>query len=239
MPSPWLTRPLEHSADLVVHSLTKYMGGHGTSIGGIIVDGGRFPWTEHKPRFRRLNEPEVSYHGVNHTEALGPAAYIGRARTVPLRDMGAATSQFNIFLILQGLETLGGAHGPPLRERDRDCPSSAAASQGRVGQLRGAAGPFEPRPDTTLLWRGAAHLRRQGRSRGRARFQDALKLITPLVNIGDARSLACHPASTTHRQLSPDELRRAGVSEDMVRLSIGVKRIDYNVDDLEQALLTV
>lgn len=107
MPLPWLTRPLEHSADLVVHSLTKYMGGHGTSIGGIIVDGGRFPWTEHKPRFRRLNEPEVSYHGVNHTEALGPAAYIGRARTVPLRDMGAATSQFNIFLILQGLETLG------------------------------------------------------------------------------------------------------------------------------------
>lgn len=242
VPSPWLTRPIEHGADIVVHSLTKYMGGHGTSIGGIIVDGGRFPWAEHKARFRRLNEPEVSYHGVIYTEALGPAAYIGRARTVPLRNMGAAISPFNSFLILQGLETLG------LR-MDRHCENATAVarylqSHPKVAWVNYAGLPEHSSHGLIQRYFGgkASGLLTFGVKGGReagARFQDALKLVTRLVNIGDAKSLACHPASTTHRQLSPDELKRAGVSEDMVRLSIGIEHIDDIVDDLEQALQTV
>ncbi|AOF82900.1 O-acetylhomoserine aminocarboxypropyltransferase/cysteine synthase family protein [Methyloversatilis sp. RAC08] len=242
VPSPWLTRPIEHGADIVVHSLTKYMGGHGTSIGGIIVDGGRFPWTEHKARFRRLNEPEVSYHGVIYTEALGPAAYIGRARTVPLRNMGAAISPFNSFLILQGLETLG------LR-MERHCENATAVARHlqahpKVEWVNYAGLPEHPSHGLVQRYFGgkASGLLTFGVKGGReagARFQDALKLITRLVNIGDAKSLACHPASTTHRQLSPDELKRAGVSEDMVRLSIGIEHIDDIVEDLEQALQTV
>ncbi|MBT9516566.1 MAG: aminotransferase class I/II-fold pyridoxal phosphate-dependent enzyme [Methyloversatilis discipulorum] len=242
VPSPYLTRPIEHGADIVVHSLTKYMGGHGTSIGGIIVDGGRFPWAEHKTRFRRLNEPEVSYHGVIYTEALGPAAYIGRARTVPLRNMGAAISPFNSFLIMQGLETLA------LR-MDRHCENATAvarhlSSHPKVEWVNYAGLPDHPSHGLVQRYFGgkASGLLTFGVKGGReagARFQDALKLITRLVNIGDAKSLACHPASTTHRQLSPDELKRAGVSEDMVRLSIGIEHIDDIIDDLDQALQAV
>ncbi|WP_430435647.1 O-acetylhomoserine aminocarboxypropyltransferase/cysteine synthase family protein [Methyloversatilis sp.] len=242
VPSPYLTRPIEHGADIVVHSLTKYMGGHGTSIGGIIVDGGRFPWAEHKVRFRRLNEPEVSYHGVIYTEALGPAAYIGRARTVPLRNMGAAISPFNSFLIMQGLETLA------LR-MDRHCENATAVarhlqSHPKVEWVNYAGLPDHPSHGLVQRYFGgkASGLLTFGVKGGRdagARFQDALKLITRLVNIGDAKSLACHPASTTHRQLSPDELKRAGVSEDMVRLSIGIEHIDDIVEDLDQALQAV
>ncbi len=242
VPSPYLTRPIEHGADIVVHSLTKYMGGHGTSIGGIIVDGGRFPWAEHKTRFRRLNEPEVSYHGVIYTEALGPAAYIGRARTVPLRNMGAAISPFNSFLIMQGLETLA------LR-MDRHCENATAvarhlSSHPKVEWVNYAGLPDHPSHGLVQRYFGgkASGLLTFGVKGGRdagARFQDALKLITRLVNIGDAKSLACHPASTTHRQLSPDELKRAGVSEDMVRLSIGIEHIDDIVEDLDQALQAV
>ena len=242
VPSPYLTRPIEHGADIVVHSLTKYMGGHGTSIGGIIVDGGRFPWAEHKTRFRRLNEPEVSYHGVIYTEALGPAAYIGRARTVPLRNMGAAISPFNSFLIMQGLETLG------LR-MDRHCENATAvarhlSSHPKVEWVNYAGLPDHPSHGLVQRYFGgkASGLLTFGVKGGReagARFQDALKLITRLVNIGDAKSLACHPASTTHRQLSPDELKRAGVSEDMVRLSIGIEHIDDIIEDLDQALQAV
>lgn len=242
VPSPYLTRPIEHGADIVVHSLTKYMGGHGTSIGGIIVDGGRFPWAEHKTRFRRLNEPEVSYHGVIYTEALGPAAYIGRARTVPLRNMGAAISPFNSFLIMQGLETLA------LR-MDRHCDNATAvarhlSSHPKVEWVNYAGLPDHPSHGLVQRYFGgkASGLLTFGVKGGRdagARFQDALKLITRLVNIGDAKSLACHPASTTHRQLSPDELKRAGVSEDMVRLSIGIEHIDDIVEDLDQALQAV
>ncbi|MFH1813844.1 MAG: aminotransferase class I/II-fold pyridoxal phosphate-dependent enzyme [Pseudomonadota bacterium] len=242
VPSPWLTRPIEHGADIVVHSLTKYMGGHGTSLGGIIVDGGRFPWTEHKARFRRLNEPEVSYHGVIYTEALGPAAYIGRARTVPLRNMGAAISPFNSFLILQGLETLG------LR-MDRHCENATAVARYLQSHPKVEWVNYAGLPDHSshgLIQRyfggkasGLLTFGVKGGIEAGARFQDALKLITRLVNIGDAKSLACHPASTTHRQLSQDELKRAGVSEDMVRLSIGIEHIDDIVDDLEQALQTV
>lgn len=242
VPSPYLTRPFEHGADIVVHSLTKYMGGHGTSIGGIIVNGGRFPWAEHKTRFRRLNEPEVSYHGVVYTEALGPAAYIGRARTVPLRNMGAAISPFNSFLILQGLETLA------LR-MDRHCENALAVARHlgahpKVEWVNYAGLPDHPSHGLVQRYFGgkASGLLTFGVKGGRdagARFQDALKLITRLVNIGDAKSLACHPASTTHRQFSPDELKRAGVSEDMVRLSIGIEHIDDILADLDQALQAV
>jgi len=242
VPSPYLTRPFEHGADIVVHSLTKYMGGHGTSIGGIIVDSGKFPWAEHKTRFKRLNEPEVSYHGVVYTEALGAAAFIGRARTVPLRNMGACISPFNAFLILQGLETLG------LR-MDRHCENALKVAEFLQKHPKAAwvnyAGlpdhPSKPLVDKYFGGKASGLLTfgvKGGIDAG-ARFQDALKLITRLVNIGDAKSLACHPASTTHRQLSPEELKKAGVSEDMVRLSIGIEHIDDLLEDLDQALAAV
>ncbi|WP_028451433.1 O-acetylhomoserine aminocarboxypropyltransferase/cysteine synthase family protein [Chitinilyticum aquatile] len=239
VPTPYLTRPIEHGADIVVHSLTKYIGGHGTSIGGIIVDSGKFPWAEHKARFKRLNEPEVSYHGVVYTEALGPAAFIGRARTVPLRNMGACISPFNAFLILQGLETLA------LR-MDRHVENALKVAEflkthPKVNWVNYAGLPDHPsRPLVDKYFGGkASGLLTFGVQGGRdagARFQDALQLVTRLVNIGDAKSLATHPASTTHRQLSPEELKKAGVSEDMVRLSIGIEHIDDILADLAQAL---
>ncbi|MGL6041016.1 MAG: O-acetylhomoserine aminocarboxypropyltransferase/cysteine synthase family protein [Deefgea sp.] len=242
VPTPYLCRPIEHGADIVVHSLTKYMGGHGTSIGGIIVDSGKFPWAEHKARFRRLNEPEVSYHGVVYTEALGEAAFIGRARTVPLRNMGACISPFNSFLILQGLETLA------LR-MDRHVENALKVADFLKGHAKvawvnyaGQAGHPSKALVDQYFGGKASGLLTFGVSGGReggARFQDALQLITRLVNIGDAKSLACHPASTTHRQLSPEELKKAGVSEDMVRLSIGIEHIDDILADLEQALAQV
>jgi len=239
VPTPYLVRPFEHGADIVIHSLTKYMGGHGNSIGGAIVDSGKFPWAEHKQRFRRLNEPDVSYHGVVYTEALGAAAFIGRARVVLLRNTGAAISPFNAFLILQGIETL------PLR-MDRICENSLKIAQylkghKKVAWVKYAGLPeHEDRPlvDKYMGGRASGILTfgvRGGREAG-ARFQDALRLFTRLVNIGDAKSLACHPASTTHRQLSPEELAKAGVTEDMVRLSIGIEHIDDLIADLEQAL---
>jgi O-acetylhomoserine (thiol)-lyase len=237
--SPYLCRPFEHGADIVVHALTKYLGGHGNSIGGIIVDSGNFPWTEHKDKFKRLNEPDVSYHGVIYTEALGAAAYIGRARVVPLRNMGAAISPFNAFLILQGIETLA------LR-MDRICDNALTVARylqghGKVAWVNYAGlpeHPDKPLADKYMGGRASGILTfgvKGGRAAG-ARFQDALKLITRLVNIGDCKSLACHPASTTHRQLSPEELDKAGVSEDMVRLSIGIEHIDDILADLDQAL---
>ncbi len=239
VPSPYLCRPFEHGADIVVHSLTKYLGGHGNSIGGIIVDSGKFPWAEHKNRFRRLNEPDISYHGVVYTEALGAAAYIGRARVVPLRNTGAAISPFNSFLILQGIETLA------LR-MDRICENTLKVAEFLRNHKNVAwvnyAG-FADHKDKILVDKylngRASGILTFGVKNGRAggeKFQDALKLITRLVNIGDAKSLACHPASTTHRQLSPEELAKAGVSEDMVRLSIGIEHIDDILADLEQAL---
>jgi O-acetylhomoserine (thiol)-lyase len=239
VPSPYLCRPFDHGADIVVHSLTKYLGGHGNSIGGVLVDSGKFPWAEHKEKFRRLNEPDVSYHGVVYTEALGPAAYIARARVVPLRNMGAAISPFNAFLILQGIETLA-------VRMDRICDNTLAVAQflakhPQVGWVKYAG--LETHPDHALVQRymggRASGILTFGVKGGRAageKFLDALKLIIRLVNIGDARSLATHPASTTHRQLSPDELAKAGVSEDMVRLSIGLEHIDDLKADLDQAL---
>lgn len=239
VPSPYLCRPFDHGADIVVHSLTKYLGGHGNSIGGAIVDSGRFPWAEHKQKFRKLNEPDPSYHGVVYTDALGPAAFIGRARVVPLRNMGAALSPFNAFLILQGIETLA-------VRMDRICENTLAVAQflaqhPRVSWVKYAGLPTHA--DHTLaqkyLGGRASGILTFGVKGGRAageKFLDALQLIIRLVNIGDARSLATHPASTTHRQLSPAELEKAGVSEDMVRLSIGIEHIDDLREDLDRAL---
>ncbi len=242
--SPYLLRPIEHGADIVVHALTKYLNGHGNSIGGAIVDSGKFPWAQHKARFKRLNEPDVSYHGVVYTEALGPAAYIGRVRVVPLRNMGAALSPHNAFLTLQGIETL------PLR-MDRICENSQKIAEAlqkhpKVEWVRYAG--LSSHPDHALVQRlsgGKASgilsfslktaAGEDARAAG-ARFLDALQLFLRLVNIGDAKSLATHPASTTHRQLDADELAKAGVTEGMVRLSIGIEHIDDLLADLHQAL---
>ncbi|MDR5666054.1 aminotransferase class I/II-fold pyridoxal phosphate-dependent enzyme [Burkholderia cenocepacia] len=239
VPSPYLLRPFEHGADIVVHSLTKYLGGHGTSLGGAIVDSGKFPWAEHADRFKRLNEPDVSYHGVVYTEAFGPAAYIGRARVVPLRNMGAAISPFNAFQILQGIETLA------LRvERISDNALKIAQHLARHEHVEWVNYAGLPEhPDHPLVARylsgrapGILTFGVKGGRDGGAKFQDALKLFTRLVNIGDTKSLATHPASTTHRQLSPAELAKAGVKEETVRLSIGIEHIDDLLADLDQAL---
>ena len=237
--TPYLQRSFDFGADIVVHSLTKYLGGHGTSLGGAIVDSGRFPWAEHKERFPRLNTPDVSYHGVVYTEALGPAAFIGRARVVPLRNMGAAISPFNAFQILQGIETLA------LRMDRINSNTLAVANylqkHAKVAWVNYAALPDHP--EHALVQK---YLRGQGsgvltfglpggREAG-ARFLDALQLFTRLVNLGDAKSLATHPASTTHRQLDAAELEKAGVTLDTVRLSVGIEHIDDLLADLEQAL---
>ncbi|MGB7479342.1 MAG: aminotransferase class I/II-fold pyridoxal phosphate-dependent enzyme [Burkholderiaceae bacterium] len=246
VPSPYLCRPFEHGADIVVHALTKYMGGHGNSIGGIIVDSGKFPWAEHKERFKRLNEPDVSYHGVVYTEALGAAAFIGRARVVPLRNMGAAISPMNAFLFLQGIDTL------PLR-MDRICDNALALAKYLQGHNKVAWVKYAGLPDhpdhalvqkymggraSGILSFGVKSADADPRAAG-ARVLDALQLFTRLVNIGDTKSLATHPASTTHRQLDASELAKAGVSEDMLRLSIGIEHIDDLIADLEQALAAV
>ena len=246
VPTPYLSRPIVHGADIVVHSLTKYLGGHGTAVGGAIVDSGKFPWAQHKARFKRLNEPDVSYHGVVYTEALGPAAYIGRARVVPLRNIGAAISPFNAWLILQGIETVS------LRV-DRISANALAVARHLKAHPRVAwvnyAG-LEEHPDHALVKKYLsgqasglltfgvkASSGKPGTAReAGARVLDALKLFTRLVNIGDAKSLATHPASTTHRQLSPEELDKAGVGEDALRLSVGIEHIDDLLADLDQAL---
>ena len=242
--SPFLCRPFEHGADIVVHSLTKYLGGHGTTLGGIIVDSGKFPWGEHKERFKRLNEPDVSYHGVVYTEALGAAAYIGRARVVPLRNMGAALSALAAFQILQGIETLA------LR-MERICDNTLKVAKYLQAHAKVSWVNYAGLPDHADHALVQKYM--QGRASGLisfglnasdslqagARFQDALKLFTRMVNIGDAKSLACHPASTTHRQLNPAELAKAGVKPDMVRLSLGIEHIDDLLEDLEQALAAV
>lgn len=238
--SPALCRPFEHGADIVVHSLTKYIGGHGTSIGGIIVDSGKFPWHEHSQRFAQLNQPDPSYHGVSYTETFGNAAFIARARVVPLRNMGAAISPMNAFLILQGLETL------PLR-MERHCSNSIRVAQylathSAVNWVNYAsletsadyqlAQKYMPQGSSGILSFGI-----KGGEQAGAKFIDALQLIVRLVNIGDAKSLACHPASTTHRQLNEEELAKAGVSKEMVRLSIGIEHIEDILADVEQALV--
>jgi O-acetylhomoserine (thiol)-lyase len=238
--TPYLCRPFEHGADIVIHSLTKYIGGHGTTIGGVIVDSGKFDWSANKKRFPMLNEPDPSYHGVVYTEALGPAAFIGRCRVVPLRNTGAALSPHSSFLILQGLETLG------LRI-ERHCENAEKVanylkSHPKVEWVRYAALPDSPYFETCKkITKGkASGILSFGITGGKeagARFIDALQMILRLVNIGDAKSLACHPASTTHRQLNSEELQKAGVSEDLVRISVGIEHSDDIIADIEQALV--
>jgi O-acetylhomoserine (thiol)-lyase len=237
--TPALLKPIEHGVDIVVHALTKYIGGHGTTLGGLIVDSGKFPWAEHKDRYPMFNEPEASYHGVVYVDALGPAAYIGRARTVPLRNTGSALSPFNAFQLLQGLETL------PLR-MERHCENA-----------RRVAEHLQAHP--AVAWVSYAglkghphHALAQKYMKGRAsgiltfgvkggfdagvKFYDALKLFKRLVNIGDAKSLACHPASTTHRQLTEQEQLAVGVKPETIRLSVGIEHADDLLADLDQAL---
>jgi len=237
--TPVLCRPFEHGADIVVHSLTKYIGGHGTSIGGIVIDSGTFPWADNKERFALLNTPDPSYHGVTYTEAFGPAAFIGRCRVVPLRNTGAALSPFNAFLILQGLETLA------LRmERHTENALKVAhylQAHEQVAWVKYAGLPDHPEHELAQRYTGGkpASILSFGIKGGQAagaRFIDALQLVVRLVNIGDAKSLACHPASTTHRQLNDEELEKAGVPRDMVRLSIGIEHSDDIIADLAQAL---
>ena len=236
--TPMLCRPFEHGADIIVHSLTKYMGGHGTSVGGIIVDSGKFPWKDN-PRFPQFNEPDPSYHGVVYTEALGDAAFIGRCRVVPLRNMGAALSPFNAFLILQGIETLA------LR-MERHCENAQKVAEylhqhpqiNWVSYGGLADSKYYELAKTYMNGKPSAILSfgiKGGFDAG-ARFIDALQVIKRLVNIGDAKSLACHPASTTHRQLGEEELKTAGVSQDMVRLSIGIENVEDIIADIEQSL---
>ena len=237
--SPALLKPIEHGIDIVVHSLTKYMGGHGTTLGGIIVDSGQFPWAEHADRYPGLNTPEPSYHGVVYTEAFGPAAYIGRARTVPLRNTGAALSPFNAFQLLQGIETLN------LR-MERHCANTQAVaeylhSHANVEWVSYAGLSDHPHHALAQQYMGgkASGILTFGVKGGfdaGVRFYDALQLFKRLVNIGDAKSLACHPASTTHRQLTEDEQRAVGVAPEAIRLSVGIEHIDDIIEDLNQAL---
>ncbi len=237
--SPVLLRPIEHGADIVIHSLTKYIGGHGTSIGGAIIDSGKFDWAGNAERFPMLNQPDPSYHGVVYTEALGPAAFIGRCRVVPLRNTGAALSPLNAFQLMQGLETLA------LR-MERHCDNALAVAQhleqheqiAWVNYAGLSSSPYHPlaKQYCNSKASGILSFGIKGGAEAGAKFIDALQMILRLVNIGDAKSLACHPASTTHRQLNPEELATAGVSEDMVRLSIGIEHIDDILADIDQAL---
>ena len=237
--TPYLCKPFELGASIVVHSLTKYIGGHGTTIAGAIVDSGKFDWTAHKDKFAVLIDPDPSYHDVSFTEALGPAAYIARCRVVPLRNTGAAIAPLNSFLSLQGLETLG------LR-MERHCENAEKvaehlASHDKVEWVRYAARPDSPYYENCKKVTGgkASGILSFGVKGGReagTRFIDALQMIYRLVNIGDAKSLACHPATTTHRQLNDEELKSAGVSPEMVRISVGIEHVDDIIADIDQAL---
>lgn len=237
--TPALLNPIDYGADIVVHSLTKYMGGHGTTLGGIIVDSGQFPWADHAARFPTLNQPEPAYHGVVYTEAFGPAAFIGRARTVPLRNTGSALSPMSAFLLMQGIETL------PLR-MERHCENAIAVARflqdhPKVEWVNYAGLESDPfhalakkyfdgKPSSLMTF-GIKDSYDAG-----VKFYDALQMIKRLVNIGDAKSLACHPASTTHRQMSEEEQKTAGVKPEMLRLCIGIEHIDDIIADIEQAL---
>jgi O-acetylhomoserine (thiol)-lyase len=238
--SPALLKPFQYGADIVVHSATKYMGGHGTTLGGLIVDSGQFPWAEHKARYPMFNEPEPSYHGVVYVDALGPAAYIGRARTVPLRNTGSALSPFNAFQLLQGIETL------PLR-MERHCSNAQRVAEflrdhERVQWVSYAG--LKDHPHHALAQKymkgrasGILTFGVKGGFEAGVKLYDALKLFKRLVNIGDAKSLACHPAATTHRQLTEEEQRTVGVAPEAIRLSVGIEDIDDILEDLDQALL--
>ncbi len=239
--TPYLCRAFDFGADIVIHSLTKYISGHGTTIGGIVVDSGKFDWAAQAERFPMFSQPDPSYHGVVFNEAMGPAAFIGRCRVVPLRNCGAALSPMNAFQIMQGLETL------TLR-MDRHCKNASKVAEylqqhPQVSWVKYAGladSEYQPLCQKMLGGRASGILSFGivGGPEAGARFIDALQLILRLVNIGDAKSLACHPASTTHRQLNPEELASAGVSEDLIRISVGIEHIDDIIADIDQALTT-
>ncbi|KAA1194138.1 O-acetylhomoserine aminocarboxypropyltransferase/cysteine synthase [Pseudohalioglobus sediminis] len=236
--TPLLCRAFDHGADIVVHSLTKYIGGHGTSIGGAIVDSGKFDWAG-SGRFPVMTTPDPSYHGVVYTEALGEAAFIGRCRVVPLRNTGAALSPHNAFLIMQGLETLSLRMKQHCKNAKKVAKYLQKHPQVKWVNYAGLKDSPYRKTCKKICGGDAAGILSFGIDGGieaGTRFIDALQLILRLVNIGDAKSLACHPASTTHRQLNPEELASAGVSEDMVRLSIGIEHVDDIIADIEQAL---
>ena len=237
--TPILLRPIEYGADIVVHSLTKFLGGHGTTLGGAIVDSGKFPWKEHAARFPMFSRPDASYHGLVYTDHFGPAAYIGRCRSVYLRNSGAVLSPLSAFLLLQGVETValrierhvdnGRAVAEFLRKDSRiewvnyagfsDSPYHALAAKYLTGRA------------CSLITFGI-----KGGFAAAKKFYDALDLVKRLVNLGDAKSLACHPASTTHRQMSAEEQRNAGVTPEMIRVSVGIEHVDDIIADLSQAL---
>jgi len=237
--TPILLRPIDHGADVVVHSLTKFMGGHGTTMGGMIVDGGRFPWKKHAARFPMFNRPDPSYHGLVYVDHFGDAAFVARARSLYQRTTGAVLAPLSAFLLLQGVETLA------LRvERHVENALKVAEflrRDERVAWVNYAGLPDNPNYALAQKYLGgrAPSLLTfgvlGGMDAGKA-FYDALRLVKRLVNIGDAKSLACHPASTTHRQMSPEEQQKAGVTPEMIRLSIGIEHSDDILDDLDQAL---
>lgn len=237
--SPMLIRPFEHGADIVVHSLTKYMGGHGNSLGGIVVDSGKFPWADNAERFPMLNTPEPAYHNLVYTEAMGELAFIARVRTVPLRNTGSSLSPFNSFLILQGIETLA------LR-MERHCENAQKVAEyldahPKVSWVKYAGLPGSPSHSLAQKYAdgkasGLMAFGIKGGFEAGEKFYDALKIFKRLVNIGDAKSLAAHPASTTHRQLSAEELDAAGITPETIRLCVGIEHIDDIIEDLEQAL---
>jgi O-acetylhomoserine (thiol)-lyase len=239
VPTPILLKPIDYGADIVLHSLTKFLGGHGTTLGGILIDSGKFPWTKHAARFPMLTTPDHSYHGMVYTEHYGPTAYLGRARSVFQRTMGAVLSPLSAFLLMQGIETVA------LR-LERHVENALRVAQflkadPRVVSVSYAGFPESPYYDLVqkyLKGRACSLLTFaiRGGYEGGVRFYDALKLFKRLVNLGDAKSLACHPASTTHRQMSPDEQRLAGIGPETIRLSVGIEHIDDILSDLDQAL---
>jgi O-acetylhomoserine (thiol)-lyase len=237
--TPILLRPFEYGADIVVHSMTKFMGGHGTTLGGMIVDSGKFPWRDHPKRYYMLNQPEIAYHGVVYTEQFGAAAYVARCRTVAQRNTGSTLSPFNGFLLLQGIETMA------LRvERHVENAQKVAdylRNHERVAWVNYAGFPDSPLYPMAQKYLGSKRCSlltfgvKGGFEQGVKCF-DALRLFKRMVNMGDAKSLSCHPASTTHRQLTPEEQQKAGVTPEMIRLSVGIEHIDDIIADLEQAL---
>jgi O-acetylhomoserine (thiol)-lyase len=239
VPTPILVRPIDHGADIVIHSLTKFLGGHGTTLGGIIIDSGKFPWKQHAARFPMLTEPDPSYHGLVYTDHYGATAYIGRCRSVFQRTMGAVLAPISAFLLLQGVETVA------LRI-DRHVENARRVAEFLRGDPRVASvsyagfpdNPYYPLVQKYLGGRACSLLTFEikGGFDGGVRFYDALRLFKRLVNLGDAKSLACHPASTTHRQMSPAEQRLAGIAPETIRLSVGIEHIDDIIADLDQAL---
>jgi O-acetylhomoserine (thiol)-lyase len=237
--TPILLRPIEYGADIVVHSLTKFMGGHGTTLGGAIVDSGKFPWTKHPERFPMFNQPDASYHGLVYTQHFGPAAYVARCRSVYQRTTGAVLPALSAFLLLQGIETIAVRVQRHVENARRV--AEFLRDDKRVEWVNYAGFPDSPYHGLAQKYFGGRACSlltfgSRGGYEGGTRFYNALKLVKRLVNLGDAKSLACHPASTTHRQMSAAEQRKAGVTPEMIRMSVGIEHVDDLIEDLDQAL---